>query len=94
MFTFYIENHEPFGSLTKNCLKLDKNESIVSTFSIFVVYKSPISTIQKSNYVDCSNFGQSMFVFEHIFSDISIKLNKLHFQSCKQNFSNDFTRFS
>ena len=29
MFTFYIENHEPFGSPTKNCPKLDKNESIV-----------------------------------------------------------------
>ena len=36
MFTFYIENHEPSGSLTKSCLYLDKNKSIVSTFSIFV----------------------------------------------------------
>ena len=36
MFTFYIENHEPFGSLTKNCPKLDKNKSIVSRFSVFV----------------------------------------------------------
>ena len=26
MFTFYIETHEPFGSLTKNCPKLDKNK--------------------------------------------------------------------
>ena len=32
MFTFYIENHDPFGSLTKNCPKLDKNNSIVSSF--------------------------------------------------------------
>ena len=37
MFAFYIENHEPFGSLTKNCSKLDKNKSIVSRFSVFVV---------------------------------------------------------
>ena len=34
MFTFYIENHEPFGSLTKNFPKLDKNKSIVSRFSV------------------------------------------------------------
>ena len=35
MFTFYIENHEPFGSLTNNCPKLDKNKSIADV-SIFV----------------------------------------------------------
>ena len=29
-FTFYIENRESFGSLTKNCPKLDKNRSVVS----------------------------------------------------------------
>ena len=50
MFTFYIKNHEPFGSLTKNCQKLDKNKSIVSRFSVFVVYKSAVSTVQKSNF--------------------------------------------
>ena len=49
MFTFYIENNEPFRSLRKNCLNLDKNNSTVSTFSIFVVYRSAPSTIQKSN---------------------------------------------
>ena len=35
--------------------RLDKSRSIVSTFSIFVVYKSAVSTIQKSNYVGCFN---------------------------------------
>ena len=55
MFTFCIKDHEPFGSLTKNCRKLDKDKSIVSTFSVFVVYKSAVSTIQKSNYVGCFN---------------------------------------
>ena len=58
MFTFYIENHEHFGSLTKDCRKLDKNKSIVSTSSVFVVYKSAVTTIQKSNYVGCFNFRQ------------------------------------
>ena len=58
MFTFYIENHEPYGSLTKNCPKLDKNKSIVSRFSVFVVYKSAISTVQESNCVGCFNFRQ------------------------------------
>ena len=73
MFTFYIENHKPFGSLTKNCPKLDKNKSIVSRFSVFVVYKSTVSTVQKSNYVGCFNFRQLMLVLAHLFLDISIK---------------------
>ena len=58
MFTFYIENHEPFGPLTKKCPKMDKNKGIVSTSSVFVVYKSAVSTVQKSNYVGCFNFRQ------------------------------------
>ena len=58
MFTFYIENHEPFGPLIKNCLKPDKYRSKVSRFTVFVVYKSAVSTIQKSNYVECFNFRQ------------------------------------
>ena len=40
MFTFSIENHEPFGPLTKTCPKLDKNETIESRFLVFAVYKS------------------------------------------------------
>ena len=84
MFTFYIENHEPFGSLTKNCPKLDKNKSIVSRFSVSVVYRSAVSTVQKSNYVGCFNFRQWKLVFASLFLDISIKLTKLHFQSWKK----------
>ena len=84
MFTFYIENHEPFRSLTKNCPKLDKNKSTVSRFSVFVVYKSAVSTVQKSNYVGCFNFRQWKLVFASLFLDISIKLTKLHFQSWKK----------
>ena len=84
MFTFYIENHEPFGPLTKNCPKLDKNKGIVSRFSVFVVYKSTLSTVQESNYVGCFNFGQRMFVFAHLFPDVLIKSTKLHFKSCKK----------
>ena len=81
MFTFYIENHEPFGPLTKDCPKLEKNKSIVSRFSVFVVNKSAVSTVQKSNYVGCFNFCQLMFVLAHLFHDILIKSIKLHFQS-------------
>ena len=90
---FHIENHEPFGSPTKNCPKLDKNNSIVSRFSVFVVYKSAASTVQKSNYVGCFNFRQSMLVFAHLFLDISIQSTKLHFQSWKKNSSNDLPLF-
>ena len=48
MFTFCIKNHEPFRPLTKNCPKLDKNKSIVSSFLVFVVYKSAVSIFQKA----------------------------------------------
>ena len=84
MFTFYIENHEPFGSLTKNFPKLDNNKSIVSRFSLFVVYKSAVSTVQKSNYARCFNFRPWMLIFAHLFLDIPMKSTKLHFQSWKK----------
>ena len=72
MFTLYLENHEPFGSLTKNSPWLGKNKSIVSKFSALVVYKSAVTTIQKSNYVKCFDLKlrQRMFVFAHLFPDI------------------------
>ena len=73
-----------FWGTDKNCTKLDKNKSIVSRFSVFVVYKSAVSTVQKSNYVGCFNFRHWMFVFAHLFPDISIKSTKLHFQSWKK----------
>ena len=66
-------------------LNLDKNKSIVSRFSVFVVCKSAASTVQKSNYAGCFNFRQWMFVFAHLFPDISVKSTKLHFQSWKKN---------
>ena len=55
---FLYKNREPFRSLTKNCLKLNKDESIVSAFLVFVVYKSAVSAVQKSKYVGCFNFLQ------------------------------------
>ena len=82
MFTFYIENHEPYGSLRKNCPKLDKNKSKLSAFSVFVVYKL---AVQKSNYVGCfSLVSECLHVFAYIFPHISIKSAKLHFQSWKK----------
>ena len=45
-----------FGALTKNFPKPDKSKSTVSRFSVFVFYKSGVSTIQKSNYVGYFNF--------------------------------------
>ena len=66
MFTFYIENHEPFGSLTKNCPKLDKNISEVSRFSLLVVYKSAVSTVYKATMQDVSIFV-SECLYLHIY---------------------------
>ena len=80
MFTFYIENHEPFGPLTKNCSTLDKIKSIVSSFLVFGVYKAAVSTVQKSNYVGCFSFVSECLYFP----DISIKSAKLHFQGWKK----------
>ena len=81
MFIFYIENDEPFGPLTKNCPNLDKNKSTVSRFSVSVVYKSAISTVEKSNIKDVSIliseclylhiYFTHLFVFRHLFPDIS-----------------------
>ena len=55
MFIFNIENHEFFfffggggGALKKNCPKLDKNKSIVSSFLVFVVYQSAVSIVKKT----------------------------------------------
>ena len=58
MLTFYIENNEPFGSLTKNGPKLGKNKSLMPRFSVFVVYNSAVSTVQKTKYVGRFNFRQ------------------------------------
>ena len=49
-FTFWVTD--------KDCPKLDKNKSIVSRFSVFVVYNSAVSTVQKSNYVGCFSLRQ------------------------------------
>ena len=65
MFTFHIENHEPFGPLTKNCPKLDKNESIVSRYSVFVVYKSAVSTVQKLIGSELNRFRVCLFPFQY-----------------------------
>ena len=53
MFNFCIEGHEPFGSLTKNCQYLDMNKSIMSTFKVFVIYKSAVSIVYKGSHVGC-----------------------------------------
>ena len=84
MLDFYIKNREPFRSLTKNCLKLNKNESIVSAVLVFVVYKSAVSAVQKSKYVGCFNFLQRRLVFAHLLPDTSIKSTKLHVQSWRK----------
>ena len=93
MYAFCVENHEVVGPLTQNCLHLDKEKSIVSTFSVFVVLKHAVITTQKSSYVECFSFVQQRFVLAHPFPDISIKSTKLHFQRQRKNSSNDFALF-
>ena len=86
MFTFFIENHEFFGPLTNNCPKLDKNKSIVSSFLVFVVYKSAVSIVQNKNKQLCRMFQFSSvnICFAHLSLDISIKSAKLHFVAGKK----------
>ena len=81
MCGFCIETHKVFGSLTQNCVQLDKDEYIVSTFLAFLVDKNAVKTTRKSSYVECFNFGQQGVVFAYPFLDILIKSTKLHLQS-------------
>ena len=67
MFDFCIGNHEDFGSLTQNCLQLDKDKSTVSIFSVFLAEKYAAITTQKRSYVGSFNFNQQRFVFAHLF---------------------------
>ena len=67
---FCIESHKVLGSLTQNCLQLDKDKGIVSTFSVVLVDKYAVITTQKSSYVECFNFSQQRFIS---ISYISIK---------------------
>ena len=57
MFKFYIEKHQPFESLIKNGLHLDKGTSVVTTFSIFIACKSAVNSMQKSIKMGCFNLG-------------------------------------
>ena len=57
IFTFYIENHEPIQPLTKNCRNLDKNKSIMSRFSVVLLYKSAVSTVQKQQQCGMFQFS-------------------------------------
>ena len=54
---FLYRKSETFRTLTKNCPKLDKDKSIVSRFSVFVVYKSAVSTIQKKQLCRMFHFS-------------------------------------
>ena len=45
---FLYRRYESSEPLTKNFPKLDKNKSIVSRFSVSVVYKSTVSIVQKT----------------------------------------------
>ena len=67
MFTSYIENHEPFRSLTKNCPLLDKNKRIVYTFSVFVVYKPTVITISSIGHGGTGTLFSNLGVPAHFF---------------------------
>ena len=72
MFSFYTNYHEPFGSLIKNGLLLDKNKSIVATFSVFLVCKLAVSPILKNGDVECfSLVSDSLFlpIFSLVFQE-------------------------
>ena len=94
MFEFCFKNHEVFRSLTQNYLQLDKDKSTVSTFSVILVNKYTAITTQKSSSEESFSFGLQRFVPTHLFPDISRKSTKLHFQSKKKYFSNDFALFA
>ena len=57
MFEFCMENYEVLGSLTQNCLQLDKDKSTLSTFSFILINKYAVITTQKSSYVESFSFS-------------------------------------
>ena len=67
MFTFYIENHEPFGPMTKNCPKLNNNKDIEFRFYIFVVY------IPGEGALECNLTGKCPF-FKNLHNTFMKKL--------------------
>ena len=69
MLNFYFKNSEPFWSLTKNYLWLDRDKSIMPTILVSVVYKCAVSSIQKNNYVQ--KMFQSLSVKVHVCTSIS-----------------------
>ena len=81
MFEFCIENHEVFGSLTRNYLQLCKDKITVFTLLVILINKYVVITIQRSSYVEGFSFGQERFVLAHLFPNISMKSTKLHLQS-------------
>ena len=73
MFSFYVESHEPLGSL-KEWLRAGQGQSVDSTVSVFALCKSAVSSVQKkNNYVESFNLSQGRFVIVHLFPDISRK---------------------
>ena len=93
MFTFFFKNDEPFGPLTKNCPRLDKNKSIVSIFSVFVVYKPAV--VYRSKKQLCRMF-QFSSVNACICTSISWYFNKIDqiaFSELEKDFLQQFRSF-
>ena len=61
MFTFCVESHEPSGPLTKNCLKLDKNKSTVSRFSVLQIGSYSTYTERRSAFETAIEFALLSF---------------------------------
>ena len=83
MFDFCIKNQEVFESLTQNCLQLEKDKKYRVHIFGYLINIYAVITTQNSSYVESFSFGQQrfVFVFAHLFPDISIKSRKLHFHS-------------
>ena len=52
MFNFYIENHEPFGSVVRKGLKLDTDKSVKFSVCLQFAFKTAamLSVLDSVNY--------------------------------------------
>ena len=81
MFTFCIENHEPFRSLTKNCPKMsqksiDKNfysELLTTSIHSFLIYLDSVY-LQVLFGVSFKRFARILIELQQFFGDICVFL--------------------
>ena len=92
MFNSYIEKRGPFGSLTKSGSCLDKDISVLTMFSVFVVCRSAFTSMQKTTTWDVSVLG-SECLYLHFYLLSFQKIDKIAFPKLERQSLQRFRSF-